>query len=239
MSADNAFDVWIVDRNTVYQRVPYNVVADWVEEGRLLDKDCVRPAGQTATAWQRIKEHAQLAPFLASLEAPPPGEEPTEVEQEIDLVIEARRKDMEDDDVDMIPLIDISMVLLVFFIMTAENLVAGLPVNSPEAYHAILSDNVSSIPISCIFNESNQLEFIVGEKGEVGERTAKTEEGAVTKLINEINQDKSAQYYKVIIRADRHVPYERVQLLTEKIETTIGNRVLKIQAQVKHRGGGD
>src|SRR6516165_5861047 len=161
MSADNAFDVWIVDRNTVYQRVPYNVVADWVEEGRLLDKDCVRPAGQNTAAWQRIKEHPQLAPFLAILDIPREEEPPGGEDQELDLVIEEQKKEVEDDDVDMIPLIDISMVLLVFFMMTAENLVAGLPVNSPESRYAKAISDVSKIPVSVLMDEGGQVYFIV------------------------------------------------------------------------------
>ena len=29
-------DVWIVESNTVYQEVPFEVVADWLQQGRLL-----------------------------------------------------------------------------------------------------------------------------------------------------------------------------------------------------------
>ena len=32
-------DVWIVDSNTVYREVPFTVVADWVQQGRLLEDD--------------------------------------------------------------------------------------------------------------------------------------------------------------------------------------------------------
>lgn len=236
MSADNAFDVWIVDRNTVYQRVPYNVVADWVEEGRLLEKDCVRPAGQTTAAWQRIKEHAQLAPFLAMLDIPREEEPPGGEDQEIDLVIEERKKESEDDDVDMIPLIDISMVLLVFFMMTAENLVAGLPVNSPESHYAKAISDVSKIPVSVLLDESNQVIFIVGEKGDEGDKV-RTEEQAAQKVKAEMTKPNAFEVYKIVIRADARVPYERVQLLTEKLEAIKG--VMGIQAQVRQKGGGD
>jgi len=235
MAADNAFDVWIVDRNTVYQRVPYDVVADWVQEGRLLEKDCVRPAGQTSVAWQRIKEHPQLAPFLAPLE-PPPEENPTEVEQEVDLVIEQRVKDEEDDDVDMIPLIDISMVLLVFFIMTAENLVAGLPVNSPESYVAeLVNQQLSTIPIAVLYNEINQLEFFVGDKGTEDERKARTPDGAAQKVKQLLNAENAYEVYVIIIRADARVPFDTMQQLMEKLGSE--KRIVKIQSQVRHKGG--
>jgi biopolymer transport protein ExbD len=38
-------DVWIVESNTVYREVPYTVVADWVQQGRLLEDDMLRPSG--------------------------------------------------------------------------------------------------------------------------------------------------------------------------------------------------
>ncbi len=234
MASDNSFDVWIVDRNTVYQKVPYDVVADWVEEGRLLERDCVRPAGQPNVAWQRIKEHPQLAPFLAPLETPP-EEKPTEVEQEIDLVIEQRIKEAEDDDVDMIPLIDISMVLLVFFVMTAENLVAGLPVNSPMAHHAKLGNpEVSTIPITVIYDELNQVKFVVGDKGDKDDTRAKTPDQAIQKVKDVMNEGQ-VEVYRVIIRAESRIPYELIQVLTERLSEI--KRIASVQAQVQHIGG--
>jgi hypothetical protein len=29
------FDVWVVETNTVYKQVPYTVVTDWAQQGRL------------------------------------------------------------------------------------------------------------------------------------------------------------------------------------------------------------
>ena len=51
-----AFDVWFVAANTVYKGVPYHVVADWAQEGRLRPTDMVRPAG-TNMAWATVAEH--------------------------------------------------------------------------------------------------------------------------------------------------------------------------------------
>ena len=134
-----AFDVWFVAANTVYKAVPYNVVADWTQQGRLAPTDMVRPTG-TKAAWVAIAEHEFLSDYLprpAAAKAVPAaatavaagaavaalpaiGETPASGEAaelpEPEPVHIHRRGD-EDDDVDMIPLIDISMVLLVFFIM--------------------------------------------------------------------------------------------------------------------------
>ena len=38
------FDVWIIETNQVYKEVPYTVVADWVQQGRLLEEMLHFPA---------------------------------------------------------------------------------------------------------------------------------------------------------------------------------------------------
>src|SRR5262245_28299314 len=58
-----AFDVWFVTANTVYKAVPYNVVADWTQQGRLAGGDRVRPTG-TTEAWVAVREHELLADYL-------------------------------------------------------------------------------------------------------------------------------------------------------------------------------
>ena len=45
-------DVWIVESNTVYREVPFTVVCDWLQQGRLLEGDHVRPSG--TADWKRI-----------------------------------------------------------------------------------------------------------------------------------------------------------------------------------------
>lgn len=146
------FDVWFVAANTVYKSVPYNVVADWAQHGRLASSDMVRPAG-TTVPWVKTAEHEFLADYLprptrakavpeavetaapigataaaplATAAVPEPAELPEPPEPFF-----SKRMGEEDDDVDMIPLIDISMVLLVFFIMIKA---AGAlaPVDVPE-----------------------------------------------------------------------------------------------------------
>ena len=46
MAAKRRFlDVWIVESDTVYREVPYNVVVDWVGQGRLVEDDMLRWSG--------------------------------------------------------------------------------------------------------------------------------------------------------------------------------------------------
>ncbi len=133
-----AFDVWFVAANTVYKGVPYNVVADWAQQGRLAPTTwCGRPVRRSPGSRSRITSSSR------TISPAPPRRKlcrrrlPTITIRSQDRPLRrrtrlamsrpncrtpsrfaiSRRGGDEDDDVDMIPLIDISMVLLVFFIM--------------------------------------------------------------------------------------------------------------------------
>src|SRR5262245_33566961 len=110
-------DVWIVELNTVYREVPFTVVTDWLQQGRLLADDRVRPAG--TEKWYAIAKVPALAAFVPHEEPHRPDDQ-AEALEPVETGFHWRRgADEEDDDVDMIPLIDISLVLLIFFMMTA------------------------------------------------------------------------------------------------------------------------
>ncbi len=110
-------DVWILEINRVYREVPFAVVTDWLQQGRLLPDDKVRQAG--GKTWHLIGGVPAFAPYL-------PRAEPLAVEDKADALdrvdlgfVPTRRLEEDDEDIDMIPLIDISLVLLIFFMMTA------------------------------------------------------------------------------------------------------------------------
>jgi biopolymer transport protein ExbD len=149
-SAPKALDVWFVAANTVYRQVPYNVVADWVRGGRLGTADKLRPAGTDDSAYRTVGEWNLFADYLP---APAVGrtEEGTEVELPEPVEPEGhgrKRREAEDDEVDMIPLIDISMVLLVFFIIVSAT-GALSPIDVPEMrYGGELTNDPDAITIS-------------------------------------------------------------------------------------------
>src|SRR5206468_11356769 len=66
-------DVWLVEPNTVYREVPYNVVTDWVGQSRLLPDDMIRPSG--TAQWFRVGDSPEFSPFL-------PKAEPVGIEDE-------------------------------------------------------------------------------------------------------------------------------------------------------------
>ncbi len=131
-----SFDVWFVAADTVYRGVPYGVVTGWAEQGRVAADDKLRAAG-TEGPWVRVADHPLVSDFLYRRSEPaPPVADVAEQLQPVELDVVVRRgTGEEDEDVDMIPLIDISLVLLIFFMMTTA--VAALsPVNVPDMKYA-------------------------------------------------------------------------------------------------------
>src|SRR5947209_1478312 len=131
--APDNFDVWFVKADTVYRGVPYGVVADWALQGRVAGEDRLRPAG-SQVAWASVADHPLLADFLYRGSAAETGDLAEQLHA-VDMDTEFKMKgEGEHDDPDMIPLIDISLVLLIFFMMTTA--VAALsPVDVPEMKH--------------------------------------------------------------------------------------------------------
>ncbi|MFO0966774.1 MAG: biopolymer transporter ExbD [Gemmataceae bacterium] len=135
-ASQKLLDVWILDGNTVYKDVPFAVVADWLQQGRLLSDDRVRLAG--GQKWLPLIEVGAFAPYLPRSE-PMDAEDTAEAMEPVELEVAwGKRRDEDDDDVDMIPLIDISLVLLIFFMMTAS-VASGIisPINTPPAEHQL------------------------------------------------------------------------------------------------------
>jgi biopolymer transport protein ExbD len=154
-----ALDVWFVSTEQVYRGVPFAVAAGWVEQGRLSATDKVRPT-RTNDPWVTIAAHALLADYLllkadaakpaATTAAVPPVEAPEPESR--------RRQEAEDDEVDMIPLIDVSLVLLVFFMMTTVTAANDSPVKLAEAAQGaeINPDDPAVVTVQMDLRESGE-----------------------------------------------------------------------------------
>lgn len=117
MAQKKLLDVWLQEINTVYREVPFSVVTDWLQEGRLLGDDRVRLSG--TEKWARLGKVPAFQPYLPRPE-PFRAEDQAEALEPVELGLDWKNPgEIEDEDVDMIPLIDISLVLLIFFMMTA------------------------------------------------------------------------------------------------------------------------
>lgn len=136
MATQRLLDVWIIDSNTVYKGVPFSVITDWLQQGRLLSEDRVSLTG--GKKWLPIIEVAAFAPFLPRSDAME-TEDVAEAHEPVDMGLNwGKRREEDDDEVDMIPLIDVSLVLLIFFMMTAT-VSSGVmsPIQTPPAEHQL------------------------------------------------------------------------------------------------------
>lgn len=152
-------DVWLVESNTVYREVPFNVVTDWVQQSRLLPDDMLRPSG--TAQWYKVGSSPEFTPYIPRSE-PYRVEDRAEAEEPVELDFAWKRKpEDEDDDVDMIPLIDISLVLLIFFIMTTTGATAAFISNTPGAYNGLVTSDTKMLWIG-IKNEEDAPVFSIG-----------------------------------------------------------------------------
>src|SRR5579871_2375721 len=112
------FDVWLSQGKTVYRDVPYEVVTDWLQQGRLLGEDRIRPA--KTEEWFLIDKVPAFAGFVPHAD-PLRTDEQAEALEPVETGFAWNQKPEEEEaDPDMIPLIDVSLVLLIFFMMTSS-----------------------------------------------------------------------------------------------------------------------
>jgi len=218
-TATRQLDVWIVDLNKVYTGVPFTVVTDWLQQGRLLASDRVRLAGKQT--WHPVENVPALTPYLPT-PTPIAADDRAEAEAPIDLGFEpARVREEEDDDVDMIPLIDVSLVLLIFFMMTTA-ISEGVfsPIATPTAKHQLATIGNDAFWIGIdrkIDSETKEKypEFSLGKdsdrKGYLVRPTANGKE-IVDRLTNELKSFQGE--VKIRLRAEKTMPIETIKAIT-------------------------
>jgi biopolymer transport protein ExbD len=213
-------DVWLVEANTVYRQVPFTVVTDWIQQGRLLDDDRVRLSG--TTDWQAINAVPKLAAYLPK--PTPQAQDKAEALEPVETGFSWRRRaDDDDDEVDMIPLIDVSLVLLIFFMITASTTSspkASFP-NLPNASTGDVVDKPSKIWISIQTDRSGirPALYAIGADGDPpadGDSKLKTEEELLNKL--DLMLRTAEPGVEVTVNASRDVPAGLVRHLSIEME---------------------
>ncbi len=176
-------DVWIVDSNTVYREVPFTVVADWAQQGRLLEDDKLCPSG--TKKWERVGDSPEFAPYLPRAEPFRAGDQAEALEPvNLDFAWRKPRPD-DDDDPDMIPLIDISLVLLIFFMMTASGVgIAGMIATPATEYADVATEKIDTVMIGInLENDEPVYSLAVGNKAPAPEdRDLRTPEDLLGRL---------------------------------------------------------
>jgi biopolymer transport protein ExbD len=211
-------DVWIIESNTVYREVPFSVVADWVQQGRLLEDDMLRPSG--TAQWFKVGGSPDFAPYLPHPE-PDRVEDQAEALEPVELDFRwKKRHDDADDDVDMIPLIDVSLVLLIFFMLTASGAGLAAFVPTPPADYGGVSVNPEEVQLNINLEGDNAEPVYTLSVGNrvVGDKDAKLR--TMDELLERLREhlDKTPGRVEVTINAHPDVKSGLVRELTAKLE---------------------
>lgn len=213
-AAERMLDVWIVDLNKVYTGVPFTVVTDWLQQGRLVPGDRVRLAGKEK--WHPVAGVPALTPYLPKPQALA-AQDRSEALEPIDLGLQSPRiHESEDEDVDMIPLIDVSLVLLIFFMMTTA-IASGVfsPIATPAAQHQLATISSDMYWVGIDRNKEKVTVYSLGKDSEKkGYLIAPTEDSSevYTKLGDELKSSQGE--VKVRLRADKGLPIETIKGVT-------------------------
>ncbi|MFL5244209.1 MAG: ExbD/TolR family protein [Gemmataceae bacterium] len=216
--ADNArlVDVWILEGNTVYKEVPFTVVADWIQQGRLLDDDMLRWSGQND--WFRLNSKPIFAAYL-------PKDEPLRANDEVEAMepvageITIKHKaEQEEDDPDMIPLIDITLVLLIFFIMTTTSAFTS-GIFTPEALFGFTTANPQLMWIGINKDPNGELVYSLGY-GDKGPDPEDQDLGSQAVLLQHLDTHlaRMTDAVEVQIKADKTLDVGTVRKLAIELE---------------------
>lgn len=208
------FDAWFVTTNTVYKEVPYNVVTDWVQQGRLGSEDMLKPSG-TAN-WFRIGGLEMFQPYLP---VPDPIADVVASREPVEFEVTWKKSRADDDeDVDMIPLIDISLVLLIFFMMTTT-IAAISRVSVPEMTNATKIDKEIGILRVDLERKNGQIVYSLAADKNVPFEDA-FELNSVDTLFDRLNSvliTITSDKPKVRLAADKNLPTGDVEEVTRRL----------------------
>lgn len=227
-------DLWITAGNRAYRGVPFGVVTDWLQQGRLLATDRVRWDGDGD--WLPVAQVPALAAFL------PRGdnlgvEDVAEALEPVEAPWPQRKPADDDDDVDMIPLIDISLVLLIFFMMTATVAVGGAKIDTPQTLNGVeFTQDKSMLWIGIDRSERGQAAYSLGagdKMAESGDADLSLEQ-ALDKL--DARLANHAPGAVVRVAAHKQIAYGVVQKLTAELEKRRrAGKIAEIKAEVNER----
>jgi len=207
-------DVWIVESNTVYREVPFNVVVDWIQQGRLIEDDQLRWSGQAE--WFRLGGSPMFSAYLPQAE-PMRAEDQAEALEPVETGFSwKRRKDDDDDDVDMIPLIDVSLVLLIFFMMISTVVAGGTMFNNPAAANALVGARDFWVGIKGDAN-GDPLSYHMGRGDKEYKEYETRSWDEFAKSLDEV-LEKAPQGVEVTIRGDEDLKFESEMKLLVELE---------------------
>jgi biopolymer transport protein ExbD len=233
--SSRGYDLWLIASNRVYRGVPYVVLTDWLQQGRVVADDRIRTEG--AGDWQRVADVPAIAAYLPRADPDEPNDV-AEAFEPVALPVPVRhRPGDDDDDVDMIPLIDISLVLLIFFMMTATVAVSGAGIETPPVYNGSqMTTDQAMIWIGVDRAENGSPTYSIGQ----GDRPPAEGDDKLTleQVLSKLDARLGQLGVGVPVRVAGHkrLPYGAVQRLTAQLEKRRGrDRITDIKAEVNER----
>ena len=229
------FDIWFTTANKVIKGVPYDVVANWIQQGKVATDDQLKKSG--SDDWSLLESVSAFKPYFA----PPEEHRPQDVAEalepvELDLDWKKTSGD-EDDDVDMIPLIDISLVLLIFFMMTTS--VAAISrIKLPDMTNAVTIETNPGVIRIDLDQRDEHVYYSLG----LGTQAPTAEDDNLesdVQLLARLDERLKVAVVppKVRIAAHQQIPHEVVQDLLSSIERRIQqNQVSELAVEVNERG---
>jgi biopolymer transport protein ExbD len=239
MAKTKGYDVWLTATNRVYRAVPYDVVADWLQQGRIVGDDRVRPEG--GGNWDLISASPLFATYLPRPAPQPTAEDRAEALEPVGFDIPSSRRPLdEDDDVDMIPLIDISLVLLIFFMMTATVAVSGADIPTPTVHSGVglMASDASTFWVGIDRSEGGKPVYSLGQGDRPPQEADRnlTQEQVLARLDSKIKESASSFGVSVRVAAHKQTPFGTVQELTAELEKRRGSgRITEIKAEMNER----
>jgi biopolymer transport protein ExbD len=213
----------------------YDVLTDWLQQGRVTAGDKLRTDG--SGDWRHVADVPGLAAFLPRAEADQPNDV-AEAFEPVALAMPIRRRAADDDDdVDMIPLIDISLVLLIFFMMTATVAISGASIETPAVFNGTgMTTDPLMIWIGIDRVENGSPVYSIGQGDSPPEANDKglTLPEVIERLDGKIKS--IGVGVPVRIAGNKRLPFGAVQTLTAELEKRRGRSgVTDIKAEVNEK----
>lgn len=229
------FDVWFVAANNVVKEVPYHAVTDWIQQGKVRPEDKVKPSG--TGDWYLLGSVVAFQAYFSQPEEHRPHDAATAllpVEMDFDW---KKTHDDEDDDVDMIPLIDVSLVLLIFFMLTAT-VAAVSRINVPDMQNGTkIGTDPSVLRIDIDLKDGRHIYAL----GEGTKDPAPEYDNLAGDVELKIKLDERLQSVssppKVRIAAHGDIPFEVVEEVLKGLEKRVTNgQISEYAVEVNERG---
>ena len=190
--------------------------------------DQLRPAG-TGEAWKKVGDWPLFADYLApAAVGTSPDGAPVELPEPVEAEHHGKKhREAEDDEVDMIPLIDISMVLLVFFIIVSAT-GALSPVDVPDMkYGGVLTNDPEAITITIQKAGPDEVYYAV----RVGKTAPKAEYARLPnpeKALDALDTmlARSTRPPHVMIACEKDLPSERVIEVQKELKKRMDKRLI-------------